>query len=314
MQKERTESEVKKSGSEHYPEPAWRIGKYKIEKIDRASVDYPERLRNIPGSPAQLFCAGDISLLKERSIAIVGSRRHTVYGKNVALMISQRLGEKGITVTSGLALGIDAFSHEGALDGGGKVIGVLGGGIEVMGPARNRGLMMRGLDEGGLVISEYEPTYPPSPRTFPERNRIISGLADALIVVEAGMNSGSLITAGHALQQGRPVYAVPGPINSQYSIGCNLLIRDGAAPLVLLDDLLRDIKIAGRPANSRKEGPNLAEDELGIYEVLTEMPGATVDEIVRRTGKNASFINSLITVMEIKGITETFAGRVYLSG
>ena len=294
--------------------PKWKIGSYKIEKIDYASVAFPERLRNIPNAPKQLYCAGDIFLLKEKSIAMVGSRRHTVYGKNVALMIGRRLAERGITVTSGLALGIDAYSHEGALEADGKVIGVLGGGIEVMGPQRNKSLMMRGLDAGGLVVSEYEPTFHANARTFPARNRIISGLAEAVIVVEAGMNSGSLITANHAAQQGRTVYAVPGPINSQFSIGCNLLIRDGAPPLVLVDDLIRDLNLECAAKTKSSSALNLADDELEIYEALTRMGGATVDEIVRETGKSASLINAVATIMEIKGITETYAGRIYISG
>jgi len=297
----------------NFIEPKWKIGKHKINRVDRNSVDFPERLREIPDSPKQLFCAGDISLLKERSVGIVGSRKYTLYGKNVSLMIGKRLGERGITVTSGLALGVDAFAHEGALDGGGKVIGVLGGGIEVMGPQKNYKLMMRGLDEGGLVLSEYEPTYPPSAFTFPARNRIISGLSDALIVVEAGMNSGSLITANHAAQQGRTVYAVPGPINSEYSIGCNLLIRDGAMPLVLIEDLVRDLNLGDKSHHTNTSNTKLAGDELLIYETLSMLGGATVDEIVKETGKSASLINSIVTVMEIKGITETYAGRVYIA-
>ena len=296
-----------------YPKPKWQIGSYRIEKIDRNSTDFPEKLRKIPNSPKHLYCAGDISLLKERSVAIVGSRKHTVYGKNVSLMIGRRLGERGIPVCSGLALGVDAFSHEVALEGGGRVIGVLGGGIEVMGPVRNKDLMIRGLDAGGLVISEYEPTYPASAATFPARNRIISGLSDALVVVEAGMNSGSLITANCAAVQGRSVYAVPGPINSQFSIGCNLLIRDGAAPLVIIDDLIRDLNIGGSSVSKNSSAANLAGDELEIFEALSVLGGATVDEIVKETGKSASLISAITTVMEIKGITETYAGRIYIS-
>lgn len=292
-------------------EAKWRVGKHGIVKIDRESTDYPERLRNIPNAPGQLYCAGDISLMKERSIAIVGSRRHTVYGKNVALMIGECLGERGVPVVSGLALGIDAFSHEGALKGGGKVIGVLGGGIEVMGPVRNRNLMMRGLDEGGLVISEYEPLFHASERTFPQRNRIISGLSEALVVVEAGMKSGSLITANHALQQGRPVYAVPGPISSHFSIGCNLLIRDGAAPFVLIDDLISDLNLKVKEAGN-EISHELSEDELMIYKALSKLGGSTIDEIIHETGKSAAFVNAVATILEIKGITETYAGRTYI--
>ena len=125
--------------------------------------------------------------------------------------------------------------------------------------------------------------------------------------------AGSLITANHAATQGRPVYAVPGPINSQFSIGCNLLIRDGAAPLVLVDDLIRDMKLGAAKSQKGSSAVNLADDERVIYEALSSLGGATIDEIVRETGKSASLISAITTVMEIKGITETYAGRIYIS-
>ena len=282
-----------------------------IQVIDIKSAEYPAKLRDIPDPPGQLFCKGDISLLNTKSVAVVGSRKNTVYGKNVALMIGKRFAGAGITVTSGLAMGIDAFSHEGALEADGKVIGVLGSGIDVMGPRRNRDLMNRGLEKGGLVVSEYEPGYPASSWTFPARNRIISGLAEAVVIVEAGLNSGSLITAKHAAEQGRPVYAVPGNINSQSSIGTNLLIRDGVTPLVIIDDLIRDIGAATKKdAVSR---PDMDADEERIFEVVRLMSGPTVDEIIRGTGFDPQLVNSLLTVMEIKGIIESYAGRIYIS-
>lgn len=282
-----------------------------IQVIDIKSAEYPAKLRDIPDPPGQLFCKGDISLLNTKSVAVVGSRKNTVYGKNVALMIGKRFAGAGITVTSGLAMGIDAFSHEGALEADGKVIGVLGSGIDVMGPRRNRDLMNRGLENGGLVVSEYEPGHPASSWTFPARNRIISGLAEAVVIVEAGLNSGSLITAKHAAEQGRPVYAVPGNINSQSSIGTNLLIRDGVTPLVIIDDLIRDIGAATKKdAVSR---PDMDADEERILEVVRLMSGPTVDEIIRGTGFDPQLVNSLLTVMEIKGIIESYAGRIYIS-
>ena len=284
---------------------------YRTDRIDFASVEYPEKLRNIPRPPKQLYCAGDISLLHRKCVGIVGARKHTIYGKNVALMIGRRLGESGVPVVSGLALGIDAFSHEGALEAEGRVIGVLGSGINRMGPARNRDLMMRGLEAGGLVVSEYGPDEDVCKGSFPARNRIISGLSDAVVIVEAGMNSGSLITAKHAADQGRTIYAVPGNINSQSSIGCNLLIRDGAVPLVIVDDLLRDI---GEASAARETAPSsLDGDEVRIYETLAERSGATCEEIIAATGLGASLVNSLITVMEIKGIVESYAGRIYIT-
>lgn len=279
--------------------------------IDIDSDKYPEKLRMIHDPPKKLYYRGDINLLSEKSIGVVGSRKFTLYGKNVALMIGRRLAEAGVPVVSGLALGIDAFSHEGALEADGKVIGVLGSGIDRMGPARNIKLMERGLASGGVVVSEYEPDQNANRATFPQRNRIISGLSDALIVVEAGMESGSLITAKFASDQGRTVYAVPGNINSSSSIGCNLLIRDGAVPLVIIDDILRDLgRAALVPEDMR---PRLEGDEMTVYEVIARNSGATCEEIIRDSGFSPSLVNSVITILEIKGAVESYAGRIYIT-
>lgn len=280
-------------------------------RIDIDSVEYPARLREIPNPPKQIYCTGNTGLLNEKSVGVVGARKNTVYGKNVALMIGRRLAESGLTVTSGLALGIDAYSHEGAIEADGRVIGVLGNGIERMTPYRNRGLMMKGLEKGGLVVSEYHPEEGGSRASFPARNRIISGLSEALVVVEAGLNSGSLITAKHATEQGRTVYAVPGNINSQASIGCNLLIRDGAVPLIIIDDMIRDI--GAMPKKTDPVDNVLDNDEHKVFDVVREMNGATMEEIISGTGFDPGLVNSIVTVMEIKGVVESYAGRIYLS-
>lgn len=283
----------------------------KIQRIDINSSEFPSRLKNIPDPPEQLYCAGDISLLQEDSVAVVGSRKYTVYGKTVAMMIGRRLAECGIPVVSGLALGIDAFSHQGALDAGGKVIGVLAGGLQRMTPKSNLGLMKRGLEMGGLVVSEYPPDVQPRPFSYPLRNRIISGLGKILVVVEANFNSGALITAQHASNQGRTVYAVPGNINSQFSAGSNFLIRDGASPLVVIDDLVRDL--GKDPGDTGKRLPQLGEDERMLLNEIRLYNGVTPDTLSGRTGKSVSLINSLVTVMEIKGIVETYGGKIYLA-
>ncbi len=280
-----------------------------IIKIDRGSAEFPSRLREIPDPPEQIYCRGDVSLLYAKSVGVVGARKNTIYGKNVALLIGKRLAESGIPVTSGLALGIDAFSHIGALDAEGKTIGVLGSGLNNMTPPSNYGLMRRGVENGGLVISEYPPDAPGSRWSYPERNRIISGLSEALIIVEAGLNSGSLITAKHAANQGRTVYAVPGNINSQSSVGCNLLIREGAIPLIVIDDIIRDV---GRePGSAASRAGKLDSDEEKVFESVTSRGGATIDEIARDAGITASLASSLVTVMEIKGTVESYAGRIY---
>lgn len=287
------------------------MGSADIRKIGIDSQEYPARLREIPDPPEALYCTGDLSLLSADSVAVVGSRKYTLYGKTVATMIGRRLAECGIPVISGLAYGIDAFAHDGALSAGGKVIGVLGSGFNMMGPKKNRGLMMKGLEAGGLVVSEYEPDEPADKFKFPRRNRIISGLSRCTAVVEANTNSGSLITAQHAMEQGRPVYAVPGNINSQFSIGCNLLIRDGAFPLVVIDDLILNAGVEAGKICDKIGG--LGPDERRIYESVSRYNGVPADRIAQDTGMSTSSVNSIVTIMEIKGIFSTYAGKVYLA-
>lgn len=282
-----------------------------IQRIDTLSSDFPDRLRHIPDPPGQIYCTGDLSLLNADSVSVVGSRRYTVYGKAVAMMIGRRLGECGIPVVSGLAYGIDAFSHEGALDAGGRTIGVLASGILKMGPRKNHELMMRGLRAGGLVVSEYPPEQEAAKYTFPQRNRIISALGRCLVVVEANFNSGALITAQHASEQGRQVYAVPGNINSQFSAGSNFLIRDGAVPLVVIDDLIRDLGLD--PAASMEQRTELGDDEALIYTSVSRHEGVSVDTVSRETGLSTGMISSIVTVLEIKGIVETYGGKIYLA-
>ena len=284
---------------------------YKIQRIDINSSEFPARLREIPDPPKQLYCMGDISLLHTDSVSVVGSRKYTLYGKTIATMIGKRLGECGIPVVSGLAYGIDAFSHEGALSAGGKIIGVLPGGLNHIVPVRNRDLMMRGIDAGGLAVTEYEPDMHAEKYTYPRRNRIISGLGMCTAVVEANVNSGSLITAQHAMEQGRPVYAVPGNINSQFSIGCNRLLRDGASPLVVIDDLVRCIGMD--PAGVNESVSKLGDDEKKIFDAVQKYNGAVPDRIAEDTGMTAASVNALVTVMEIKGIFQTYAGKIYIA-
>ena len=282
-----------------------------ILKIDFQSVYYPEKLRGIPKPPQQLFCVGDISLLNEKSVGVVGSRKFTVYGKQVSMMIGRRLADSGIPVVSGLAYGIDAFAHQGTLQGNGKCIAVLGSGFNKMSPEKNKMLMKELLDEGGLVVSEYEPDFSAEPWTFPQRNRIISGLSDALIVVEANYNSGSLITAQHANEQGRTVFSVPGNINSQFSLGSNLLIRDGAIPLVVVDDVIREV--CGEVALHEEKTENLGPDEIKIINIVKKYNGITPDKLSEELNQKVSKINAIVTIMEIKGVVEVYSGKIHLA-
>lgn len=290
----------------------------KIIRITMESDEYPDSLREIQGSPRELYCIGDISLLKTPCAAIVGSRRYTIYGRQTALMIGKMLAGRGITVVSGMAKGIDSFAHQGALSKQeGKTIAVLGTAIGKPYPASNAALMEE-IEEKGLVISEYPPDFPGNQYGFPARNRIISGLSKSVIVVEAGLKSGSLITAQIAGDQGKTVFAVPGNINSQFSIGTNLLIRDGAYPLVVVDDVIREMGVQslnGGPFGEDEEGfpVEMDDDEKKLYSEIRQEQGISPDALSEKMELPISKINGILTVMEIKGAIMMCSGRIFLN-
>ncbi|MEF2738114.1 MAG: DNA-processing protein DprA [Clostridia bacterium] len=279
-------------------------------EIDRDSQLYPELLRQIPNPPKKLFCRGNPELLECRKVAVVGSRRYSLYGKQTALMIGKYFGKTELAVVSGLASGIDTFAHTGVLEAGGSTIAVLGTGLDQNYPVKNKPLQEE-ITEKGLVISEYESDFSGNQYSFPARNRIISGLSEGVIVVEAGSSSGSLITAQFAGEQGRTVYAVPGNINSQFSIGTNLLIRDGAVPLVVVKDVLLDMGLE-LPEESEKKIA-LGGDEMAILEIVKRNNGIHVNEIAHIMNKNIGKISAIITVLEIKGIVISHGGKIHLA-
>lgn len=289
-----------------------------IIRITMESDEYPDSLREIQGSPRELYCIGDISLLKTPCAAIVGSRRYTIYGRQTALMIGKMLAGRGITVVSGMAKGIDSFAHQGALSKQeGKTIAVLGTAIGKPYPASNAALMEE-IEEKGLVISEYPPDFPGSQYGFPARNRIISGLSKSVIVVEAGLKSGSLITAQIAGDQGKTVFAVPGNINSQFSIGTNLLIRDGAYPLVVVDDVIREMGVQSLNRGTFGEDEEgfpveMDDDEKKLYCEIRQEQGISPDALSEKVELPISKINGILTVMEIKGAIMMCSGRIFLN-
>ncbi|MCI7686586.1 MAG: DNA-processing protein DprA [Baileyella intestinalis] len=289
-----------------------------IIRITMESDEYPDSLREIQGSPRELYCIGDISLLKTPCAAIVGSRRYTIYGRQTALMIGKMLAGRGITVVSGMAKGIDSFAHQGALSKQeGKTIAVLGTAIGKPYPASNAALMEE-IEEKGLVISEYPPDFPGSQYGFPARNRIISGLSKSVIVVEAGLKSGSLITAQIAGDQGKTVFAVPGNINSQFSIGTNLLIRDGAYPLVVVDDVIREMGVQSLNRGTFGEDEEgfpveMDDDEKKLYSEIRQEQGISPDALSEKVELPISKINGILTVMEIKGAIMMCSGRIFLN-
>lgn len=284
------------------------MNNYKYEVIDCDSEAYPNKLKEIENPPKKLYLAGDISLLYTESVAIVGSRKFTAYGREISQIIAKELAKYSITVVSGMALGIDTFAHEASLKANGKTIAVLGTGINRVYPASNRGLMEE-IYNKGLIISEYEPDFRGSKFTFPLRNRIISGISSKVVIVEAGAKSGALITANYAIEQGKDVYSVPGNINSYASIGTNKLIYDGAIPLINIGDLISNLGIKYVENDIRLK--DLSEEEMRIAKIVREAGEITADEIYKKTGYEMSKINSITTILEIKGIVRSYGGKIY---
>ena len=214
-----------------------------IVEISIESEEYPQKLRKIYDPPMKLYVLGNKEILKQKGIAIVGTRNATEYGKNIALQISKELSQNGINIISGLALGIDTYAHKGNIcaQSKGKTIAVLGSGIDEIYPKENIELARKIIQTGGCIISEYPLGTKPSKLNFPKRNRIISGLSDGILVVEAGEKSGALITAEFGLEQGKEIFAVPGDITKIQSRGTNMLIKDGAKIVLSSQDILEEL-------------------------------------------------------------------------
>ena len=214
-----------------------------IKEIYINSGDYPERLRNIYDPPKKLYVLGNFKILKEKAIAIVGSRKATEYGKKVAFQISQELTKENINIVSGLAIGIDTYAHLGAISiqNQASTIAVLGSGIDEIYPKENTELARKIIQTGGCIVSEYPLGTKPNKINFPQRNRIISGLSEGVVVVEASEKSGSLITAEFGIEQGKEIFAVPGNIDNPLNRGTNKLIQDGAKMVLSSKDILEEI-------------------------------------------------------------------------
>jgi len=280
-----------------------------IYKLNKDDSGFPDRLRKIKMPPSQLYCNGNIELLESPCVAIVGSRLCTQYGVTVAKSIGRRLAENGVTIVSGMARGIDTAAHKGALEAEGNTIAVFGCGLDLCYPSENRGLK-REIEKNGLIISEYSVGMEAKPFTFPERNRIISGISESVIIVEAANRSGSLITAELAADQSRNVYAVPGNITSAASFGSNKLIREGVTPLILIDDVLTDMGIT--PGCEENIMLRLGEDERSIYNVVKKSSEVTFEEICAATGLSPAAVSGVVTVLEMKGIVVSSMGKVFI--
>jgi DNA processing protein len=281
-------------------------------------TDYPALLKEIPDAPIVLYAHGQPELLNSIQFAVVGSRNPSVAGRSLAQEFSYRLAECGMSITSGLALGIDYCSHIGALNANGKTIAVLGNGLDSIYPARHKELAQR-LTECGLIISEFPPGTKPIPGNFPRRNRIISGMCVGVLVVEAALQSGSLITARHALDQGREVFAIPGSIHNPLARGCHALIRQGAKLVETVDDILEELASLVQAADvTMQEIEPDDNNQSGLdedYKLLLDKIGyepVTVDNLIDRTGLTADVVSSMLLILELKGIIESGLGGIYI--
>jgi len=273
---------------------------------------YPKLLKEIPNAPAILYVRGDVEVLSQSSLAIVGSRKYTSYGIRSAQKLSHEISEAGLVVVSGLALGIDSVVHRANVDVHGKTIGVLACGVDTVYPSSNRQLAEQILEMGGAIISEYPCGYPPLKQNFPQRNRIIAGLSLGTLVVEAAEKSGALITAFLALEANREVFAVPGNIDCENSAGSNYLIQKGAKLVRNAEDVFEELNILIKLKKSEEYQPE-TEDESMVIQYLSEPDGLTIDELIRVSGLNIVSINMTLTILEMKGIVSNVGGRFTLS-
>lgn len=271
----------------------------KIRKVAHHSSQYPHKLRSIPDAPKELFILGDLGpLLDNPCLTVIGARKASPYGRGVTTQLVSTIAARGITIISGLALGIDAIAHQAALDTGGKTIAVLPCGLDKPYPASHRQLARRILEQGGALISEYPETTPPLKHHFVARNRIVSGLGDAILITEAAAKSGTMHTVGFALDQGKTVMAVPGSITSELSEGTNNLIKIGATPVTGPQDILDTLGIGEQLQLDDVLAAN--EQEEAILSLLKE--GVTDGSELQIMSKlDPSEFNQTLTMLEVTG-------------
>lgn len=309
--------------------------KSNIKVITLIDQEYPKHLKNIYGAPLCIYLKGEISLVDELSLAIVGSRRASFYGLSCAKEFSYSLAKLGVTIVSGLARGVDTEAHKGALKAQGRTIAVLGSGLNCIYPPENKRLA-EDIANSGAVISEFPVDTKPLAMNFPRRNRIISGLSLGVIVVEAARNSGALITADFAIEQGRDVFAIPGKVDSQTSYGTNRLIKQGAKLTDCLEDIIEEImprlsELKGKGAvksesrmseedNSGSEKKvetaatvlaSLTNDEKIVYNVITSKP-RYVDEIIQESSFQSAKVMSILLKLEIESFIKQLPGKMFV--
>ncbi|OCC15654.1 Rossmann fold nucleotide-binding protein Smf [Dissulfuribacter thermophilus] len=290
------------------------LEKVKAWTLAKGEGEYPHLLAEIYNPPVLLFGIGEKRVLNGPNVAIVGSRRATRYGQEAAQKIARGLAQSGVTVVSGMAMGIDTFAHRGAIEAGGKTVAVLGSGIDVPYPLRNRRLM-QDIVKNGAVITEFLPGTPPEPKNFPQRNRIISGISLGVVVVEAGLRSGSLITASLALEQGREVMAVPGSVRSNVSRGTHWLIKQGATLVETAEDVLEALGLDKHSVENKSEIKVHLDDiqKQRVLDCIGPYP-IHIDEICQKTGIGPGPLGSILLELELDGFVVALPGKYFQIG
>jgi DNA processing protein len=293
-------------------EAEWeRVLKSGVQVLTLNDEEYPVNLRQIDAPPPLLYVRGTIQPNDSWAIGIVGTRRASTYGREVAHSLSRDLATSGITVISGLALGVDTVAHKSALASEGRTIAVLGSGVDQIYPPDNRGLA-QAIAESGAIVSEYPLGTRPDASNFPPRNRIISGLSRGVVIVEAGTRSGALITANFAAEQGRDVFAVPGSILHPGSSGCNALIQQGAIPLLNVQDILNHLGFEQARSQQAARAIIPADpQEAALLAHMNQEP-RHLDDLVRESTLPAPQVAGLLTVMELKGLVRQVGALSYV--
>lgn len=299
-----------------------------LKVLTLLTPEYPDILKTIYDPPPVLYCMGQDLRTNLPTIAVVGSRRSSEYGRMSAKKVAFELAQAGAAVVSGMARGIDSMAHRGALEAeDGYTIAVLGCGVDYIYPPENVGLY-KSILEKGTVISEYPPGTNPAPGNFPARNRIISGLSYGTLVIEAGLKSGAIITVDCALDQGREVYALPGNVNSPFSQGTNKLLKEGAKMVTSVEDILEDLNMAvtlhkypNKAGNSSsqdnshqisRQGPVLDLFETLVYNALHDGEKG-LEDLIQITQMEPGQLNGVLTIMEIKGIIKQLPGKIFIN-
>lgn len=297
------------------PKELQRIREFGAEVITAESPDYPRSLREIHAPPIVLYVWGKLTERDHHAIGIIGSRRTTHYGTEAAKKLSYQLAYAGLTIVSGLARGIDTAAHQGALAAKGRTIAVIGSGLARLYPPENAALAEKIRSGNGAIVSEFSMEIEPDRQTFPMRNRIISGWSQGILIVEAGFNSGALITASQAIEQGRSVYAVPGHINAPSAIGSNRLIQQGAKLVMDASDILDDLQILlpeSKPITAAvRPLPEMSESERSVYDAI-EASETAIDAIATKCNLPTATVSSTLLRLELKRLVKQLPGKYFV--